>query len=194
MTQLHVLPITITGEKIYLIKCGRRSHWRSLKGIEICSKFSTVKNTIQATKYLVTEFLASWYLFCTKRNRSLFFFFFFFFFIDIIAKYVARTFQAAIQLALDMCTPCRVSLAHLSPCNTLRYNAGGKCVSFDWSFVPFITFTFHFPRNDSTRIDIILSVTAISWIFYETFVCSCNIKKMGDLKNEICPNSLESYF
>lgn len=120
--------------------------------------------------------------------------FFFFFFIDIIAKCVARTFQAAIQLALDMCTPCRVSLAHLSPCNTLRYNAGGKCVSFDWSFVPFATLAFHFPRNDSTRIDTILSVIAISWIFYETFVCSCNIKKMSGVKNEICPNSLESYF
>lgn len=193
MTQQHVLPITITGEKIYLIKYGRRSHWRPLKEIEICSKFFTLKNTIQATKYLVTEFLASWCLFCTKRSRSLFFLFFFFF-IDIIAKCVARTFQAAIQLALDMCTPCRVSLAHLSPCNTLRYNAGGKCVSFDWSFVPFATLAFHFPRNDSTRIDTILSVIAISWIFYETFVCSCNIKKMGSVKNEICPNSLESYF
>lgn len=44
---------------------------------------------------------------------------FFFFFADITVKYMARTFQAAIQLPFDMHTPCRVSLAHLSPRNTL---------------------------------------------------------------------------
>lgn len=43
----------------------------------------------------------------------------FFFSADIAVKYVARTFQAAIQLPFDMHTPCRVSLAHLSPRNTL---------------------------------------------------------------------------
>lgn len=48
--------------------------------------------------------------------------FFFFFFADIVVKYVARTFQAAIQLPFDMHTPCRVSLAHLSPRNTTPFD------------------------------------------------------------------------
>lgn len=89
-------------------------------------------------------------------SRFLFFLFLFlfsFFFIDIAVKYVTRTFQAAIQLPLDMRTPCRVSSTHLSPCNTPwnTMQVVSACSSIE-APSPFLTFAFHFRRNDSARI------------------------------------------
>lgn len=120
------------------------------------------------------------------RSRSIFFF------ADIAVKYVARTFQAAIQLPFDMHTPCRVSLAHLSPRNTLRYYAGGKCVSFDWNFSSLswrLSFTF-VVTNVCNQIYII----KFTVIFYQRNNNAKRVVSLGKFKLRKINNlSLHSY-